>query len=50
MDEHQDPDREARPKVAVVSVEQAESFAILRRPQIEATSCPRLTGRRSKVA
>jgi len=34
MDEHQHPDREARPKVAVVSVEQAESFAILRRPQI----------------
>lgn len=34
MDERQHPDREARPKVAVVSAEQAESFAILRRRQV----------------
>lgn len=40
MDEHQRADRAARQKVAVVSVEQAESFAILRRPRIESDRLP----------
>jgi hypothetical protein len=40
MDERQHPDREARPKVAVVSAEQAESFAILRRPQVDSDRLP----------
>jgi hypothetical protein len=31
VDEHLHPDREAKPKVGVVSAEQAEGFAILRR-------------------
>jgi hypothetical protein len=44
MDEHLEPDREARPKVAVVSAEHAESFAILRRPQIESDRLPKSHG------
>ncbi len=40
MDGRQHPLREARPKVAVVSPEQAESFAILRRPQVESDRLP----------
>src|ERR1035437_7477516 len=44
MDEHLHPDREARTKVAVVSAEQAESFAILRRPQIESDRLPKSHG------
>lgn len=40
MDEHQHSDGEARPKVAAISVEQAERFAILRRPQIESDRLP----------
>ena len=45
MDERQHPVREARPKVSVVSVEQAESFAILRRPRVESDQMP--AGRRA---
>jgi hypothetical protein len=44
MDEHQHSDREATPKVAVVSAEQAESFAILRRPQTESDRLPESHG------
>jgi hypothetical protein len=40
MDERQHPHQEARSKVAVVSAEQAESFAILRRPQVETDQMP----------
>jgi hypothetical protein len=40
MDERQHPDREATAKVAAVSAEQAESFAILRRPQVESDWLP----------
>ena len=40
MDERQHWDREARPKVAVVSAEQAASFAILLRPQVESDRLP----------
>jgi hypothetical protein len=44
MDEHLRPDREARPKVAMVSAEQAESFAILGGPQIESDQLPKSHG------
>jgi hypothetical protein len=44
MDEHLHPDRGARPTVAVVSAEQAESFAILRRLQIEGDRLPQAHG------
>ncbi len=44
MDEHQHPDRQARPKLAVVSVQHAESFAILRRPQFKSDQLPRRHG------
>jgi hypothetical protein len=40
MDEHPQPDREPRPTLSVVSAEQAQSFAILRRPQIERDRLP----------
>ena len=41
MDEHLHPDREAKPKVAAVSAEQATGFAILRRPQIAGDRLPK---------
>lgn len=44
MGENQHPDREARPKVAVVAPEQAESFAILRRARIESDRLPQSDG------
>jgi hypothetical protein len=44
MDEHLHADRETRPKVAMISAEQAESFAILRRPQIESDQLPKSYG------
>jgi hypothetical protein len=40
MDKRQQPDRESRPKVAVISAEQAESFGILRRPQVASDRLP----------
>ena len=40
MDEHRRLHREVKPKVAVVSAEQAESFAILRRSQVESDRLP----------
>lgn len=40
MDERQHTLREARPKLADVSPQQAESFAILRRPQVESDRLP----------
>jgi hypothetical protein len=40
MDARQQPDREARPKVAVISAEQAESFAILRRSRVVSDRMP----------
>jgi hypothetical protein len=40
MDERQQPDREARPKVTVISEEQAESFAIPRRLLVATIGCP----------
>jgi hypothetical protein len=44
MDEHLHPDREAKPKVGAMSAEQAESFAVLRRPQIEGDRRPESHG------
>jgi hypothetical protein len=44
MDDHLHPDREARPKLAAVSAEQAQSFAILRRPQLKTDRLPRSHG------
>jgi hypothetical protein len=40
MDEHDQPYREARPKVAVISVMQAQSFLTLRRAQTESDRLP----------
>jgi uncharacterized membrane protein len=44
MDEHLHPDQETSPKVAVIAAEQAESFAILRRPRIESDRLPQSHG------
>jgi hypothetical protein len=44
MDERLHPNREAKPKVAAVSAEQATGFAILRRPQIAGDRLPKSHG------
>lgn len=44
MDQDRHRDAEAKPKVAMVAAEQAESFAILRRPQIESDQLPERHG------
>jgi len=40
MDERQHPNRETRPMVTEVSADQAESFDILRRPQVQSDRLP----------
>lgn len=40
MDERQHPNRETRPMVIEVSADQALSFAILRRPQVQGDRLP----------
>lgn len=44
MEEHLHPDKATSPKVAMIAAEQAESFAILRRPWIESDRLPQSHG------
>jgi hypothetical protein len=46
MDDRQPPHRDSRPKIETISVEQAASFALLRRGQIESDRLPEDRGDR----